>query len=94
MLRGDDLPTVADIAHAQQADADVRHVGQIAHRTLGRYLRGDLVVEQRQQCFDHLAVQAGFALAVLNDRRANDRAGLFIAQCRADAAGMAEQGVA
>ena len=48
----------------------------------------------RQQRFDDPAVNAGFTVAVVVDRRADDRAGLLIGQHRADAAGMAEQGVA
>ncbi|MNV40180.1 hypothetical protein D3C71_1317810 [compost metagenome] len=89
-----DLPAIADIAHAQQRDADVRHVSQITHRTLGRHLRGDAPVEQRQQRFDDLTVQAGFAVAVVDDGGAHDRAGLLVGQWRANATGVAEQGVA
>ena len=94
LLRGNDLPAIADIADTQQRDADVRHVGQVTHRTLGRHLRGDAAVEQRQQRFDHLTVQAGFAVAVVDDGGAHDRAGLLVGQRRANAAGVAEQGVA
>ena len=69
LLRANDLPAIADIADAQQRDADVGHVGQVTHRALGRHLRGDAAVEQRQQRLDHLAMHAGFAVAVVDGSR-------------------------
>ena len=53
LLRANDLPAIAHIADTQQRNADVGHVGQVTDRTLGRHLRGDAVVEQRQQSLDH-----------------------------------------
>ncbi len=94
LLRRHNLPAIADVADAQQGDTDVRHVRQVAHRTLRRHLRGDAAIEQRQQAFDHTAMNAGFAVAVVVDCRADDRPSLFVAKHRTDAAGMAEQGVA
>ena len=47
-----------------------------------------------QQRVHHLRMQAGLAVAVVDDRRADDRAGLLIAEHRADAAGVAQQRVA
>ena len=44
--------------------------------------------------FDHPPMKAGFAVAVVVDRRADDRAGLFVRQYRTNAAGVAEQGIA
>ncbi len=89
-----DAAAVADLADAEQGDADVRHVGQVAHRALGRHLRGNAVVEQRQQSFHQRTVEPGLALAVVGDGGTDDRPGLFVAQRLADPAGMAEQGVA
>ncbi|MNG05963.1 hypothetical protein D3C84_891810 [compost metagenome] len=94
MLGGNDLPAITHITDAQQRDADMGHVGQVTDRTLGRHLRGDAPIEQRQQGFDHLPMNAGFALGVVADRCAHDRAGLLVGQWCADATGMAEQGVA
>ncbi|MNE81336.1 hypothetical protein D3C80_1779760 [compost metagenome] len=94
LLRRDDLPAVADIADTQQGNADVGHVRQVTHRALGRHLRGDAPVEQCQQPFDHLPVHPGLTIAVVEDRRANDRPGLLVRQWRANATGVAEQGVA
>ena len=54
----------------------------------------ELVIEQSQQPFNHLAVQTRLALAVLDHRGADDRPGLLIAERGANAAGMAEQGIA
>lgn len=90
----DDLPAITHLANAQQRNTDVRHVGQITHRTLRRHLRSNTPIEQVQQRFDHLPVNAGFALAVVENGGADDRAGLFIGQRRTDAAGVAEQGIA
>ncbi|EJT85780.1 hypothetical protein PPS11_03740 [Pseudomonas putida S11] len=52
-----------------------------------------MLIEQGQQRLDHLALQAGTALAEIDDRRAHDRPGLFVRQRRTHATGMAEQGV-
>ncbi len=94
LLRGNDLPAIADIADTQQRDSDVGHVGQVAHRTLGRHLRGDAAIEQCQQGFDHPAMNAGFAMAIVANSGADDCAGLLVGQRRANATGVTEQGVA
>ena len=72
LLRGNDLPAIAHITDAQQGDADMSHVGQVAHRALGWHLRGDATVEQRQQRLNHLAMQPGFTVAVVDDGGAHD----------------------
>jgi len=94
LLRGNDLPAIADIADTQQRNADVGHVGQVTHRTLGRHLRGDAAIEQRQKTFDDPAMNAGFAVAVVANGGADDCAGLFVGQWCANATGVTEQGVA
>ncbi|MDT4865004.1 hypothetical protein FQZ97_997830 [compost metagenome] len=70
------------------------HVGQVAHRPLGRHPRGDTARQQRQQRFHHGALQTRTAMAVVGDGAADDGAGLLISQHRTDATGVAEQGVA
>ncbi len=94
LLGGNDLPAITDIADTQQRDADVRHVGQVTDRTLGRHLRDDAAIEQRQEGFDHPAMNAGFAMAVIQDRCAENCTGLLVGQRSADATSVAEQGVA
>ncbi|MDT4883447.1 hypothetical protein FQZ97_1194890 [compost metagenome] len=88
------MPPVTDITDAQQRDTDVRHVGEVTDRTLGGHLWGDATIEQRQQRFDDLPMQAGLALAEIDDGGAHDRAGLLVRQRRTDATGVTEQGVA
>ncbi|MCY1298864.1 hypothetical protein D9M70_483680 [compost metagenome] len=85
---------IADLADAEQGDADVGHMGQVAHRPLGRYLRSDPALEQRQQRLHHRALQTRAAMTVVGDGAADDGAGLVDSQHRTDAAGMAEQRIA
>ncbi|MND63664.1 hypothetical protein D3C80_549790 [compost metagenome] len=91
---GDDLPAIADLAEPEQGNADVRHMGQIADRSLRRHLRRDAVVKQRQQRLNHRPVDAGFTVAVVHDSAANNGAGLFVAQRCTYPTGVAHQGIA
>ena len=58
---------------------------------LGALCNVSLEGEQRQQRMHHLRVQAGLAVAVVDDGCADDRAGLLVAQHRA-AGGVCVQG--
>ena len=75
-------------------ERDVRHVGQVADRTMRRHFRQAIVLEQRDQLVDDVGPHAGMPVRVVVDRGRDDRARFRRTERRADANGVAHQDVA